>query len=92
MLDSAKDFLKKRAEQLNLGRGDDLRRIQAILDVLYPDLTHAVSLDGQTLKITTASASAASELRLRQVGLMGKFNGEMPEGRQVSRLHIQIRG
>ena len=65
-----RDYLQKRAAELNLGRGSQLVAIQTYLDGLYPGQCRAVSLNDGVLKITTPSASVASELRLRQVEIL----------------------
>jgi hypothetical protein len=82
-----KDYLKKRAEELGLGRGDTLSSIQAWLDGHYPDMCRALSINNGVLRVTTAESAVASELRLRQVELVDKFGDS-----GVVRLAISIRG
>lgn len=65
------DYLQKRAAELGLDRADQLAEIQAYLDRLYPGQCRAVSLNEGVLKITTPSASMASELRMRQTEIVG---------------------
>lgn len=88
MLESTGDYLSKRAKELGLERQDVLERIQAILDDQFPNLTRAISLNNQVLKIITPSSAVASELRLRQVKLLAEFRRVSA----ISNLNIQIRG
>jgi hypothetical protein len=60
------NYLRKKAAELGLERGDQLSAIQAHLDELYPGQCRAISLNDGLLKITTPNASMASELRMRQ--------------------------
>jgi hypothetical protein len=69
-----RDYLRQRAAELGLERGDQLVEIQAHLDELYPGMCRAVSLNDGVLKITAANSSMASELRMRQVGLKDRLN------------------
>jgi hypothetical protein len=82
-----RDYLQKKAAELGLERGDQLAEIQAYLDELYPGQCRAASLNDGVLKITTSSASLASELRMRQTQLVQKL-----ADRQVQDLIIQIAG
>ncbi len=66
MDDSAKKYLQRRSKDLKLERAEFLHRAQVQLDSLYKGAYQAQSLNGGTLKITTKSAAAAGELRLRQ--------------------------
>ncbi|HSX41107.1 MAG TPA: hypothetical protein VLF21_00510 [Candidatus Saccharimonadales bacterium] len=77
------DYLKKRAQQLNLGRADQLAEIQIQLDRWYPGQCRAASLNDGVLKITTPNASAASDLRMRQ--------SEILSPPDVKKVVIQIR-
>jgi hypothetical protein len=79
------DYLKKRAEQLNLGRAVTLLDVQAWLDRDYAGKTRAASLNNDVLQIITPSASVASEIRLRQVELLTYLAAA-----NVKRLQIQI--
>jgi hypothetical protein len=88
MFKSSKDYLKKKTNELDLGRGDSLKAIQERLEALYPHSVHVNSLNGGTLKITTKSAAVASELRLRQIALVDEFNQQAEH--RITRLHIQI--
>ena len=65
------DYLKKRAQELGLGRADILAEVQAWLDHNYPGRAHAISLNAGVLKIVTPSASVAGDLRLRQGEIPG---------------------
>ena len=64
------DYLQKKAQQLRLERGDQLKEIQVYLDEQYPGLCRATSLNDGVLKITTHSASVASELRYQKQQLI----------------------
>lgn len=90
MFDTPRDYLAKRAQDLDIGRADALGCIQALLDGLYPGLARAVSLHEEALKIVTPSAAVASELRLRQVQLLKDVRALIPS-RHIDRLLIQIR-
>jgi len=86
-----KDYLIKKTAQLNLGRGEALRKVQVILDGLYPQMTRALSLNDGILKIITPNASLASELRLGQIKLLASFNKNLENSHSINSLHIQIR-
>lgn len=78
------DYLTKKGGELGLDRADQLTQVQTYLDKLYKGHCRALSINDGTLVITTAIASVASELRLRQVEIMRQFDF-------VSKLRIQIR-
>lgn len=61
-------FAKKRVE-LGMDRQDVLGEVQAKLDEWYPGLAKARKLHQGVLRLETASASVASELRMRQLEL-----------------------
>jgi hypothetical protein len=84
-MNDLRDYLQKRATQLGLERGEQLTVIQGYLDGLYANQCRAVSLNDGVLKITTPSASVASELRLRQVEILAA-----PELAGVVRLQLQL--
>lgn len=86
--DDIKIYLKRKAEELDLGRADALGQIQQILDAKYPGKAKAKSLNGGVLKVVTTSAAVASELRLGQATLVPKFI--QVTTRPIDRLHIQI--
>jgi hypothetical protein len=69
-MNDMRDYLQKRAAELDLGRGSQLAATQTYLDELYSGQCRAVSLNDGVLKITTPNASVASELRLRQVEIL----------------------
>lgn len=75
MLESLDGYLKKRAKQLGLERGQQLGVIQRHLDGLYPGQCRAVSLNEGVLKVTTPNASVASELRFKQAQITSRFEG-----------------
>ncbi len=81
------DYLQKKARQLGLERGDQLKAIQAYLDKKYPGLCRAASLNEGVLKITTPSASVASELRLSQEEIKAHILSQYPS---LTRIIIQI--
>jgi len=91
VLEPTGDYLKRRAQQLGLGRAESLEQIQAILDELYPGQARALSLNRQVLRLVTASSSVASELRMNQVELLRRFR-EAADGEAINNLQIQIRG
>lgn len=59
------DYLDKKAQRLDLGRGDELARIQELLDNWYPGKCRAQKLNDGKLTITTTSSSVANELRFK---------------------------
>lgn len=61
-------FAKKRVE-LGMERQDVLADVQAKLEEWYPGLAKARKLHQGVLRLETASASVASELRMRQLEL-----------------------
>jgi hypothetical protein len=81
------EYLKRRAQELGLGREGVLAEIQSWLDGYYPAMCRALSLNDGVLRVTTKESAVASELRLRQVELVDKFGD-----RGVVRLAISIRG
>ena len=83
-----KNYLAKRAQQLNLGRAEDLQRIQRALEALWPAQTRAVSLNDGVLRVLTPNASVASELRLRQIEVLSKLRAASHS--PIARLRIQI--
>ncbi len=88
MLEDVRLYLKKKAQDLDLERADVLVAIQALLDKNYPAKTKAKSLNEGVLKIITASAAVAGELRLRQAELIKQFTETTT--RPIERLNIQI--
>lgn len=85
------NHLRKRAQELDLGRAEALKQTQDLLDHLWPEQTRAISLNGGVLKIITPTAAVASELRLRQIQLLEQIQGKLKGSRKIDRLHIQIR-
>lgn len=57
------DYLNKKTQQLDLGRGDELTRVQALLEAKYPGKVHAKKIQNKVLYIQTTSSSVANELR-----------------------------
>lgn len=87
-MDRAADYLAHRAHQLGLGRAQDIKAAQDLLDRLFPAQTRVESFNGGVLKILTPNASVASELRLRQIQIVDRLN---TKERQIKKLQIQIR-
>jgi hypothetical protein len=86
-LEGINDYLKKRATQLGLERGDQLQLIQRELDRLALGPCRAVSLNDGTLKVVTTTASAASELRYNLPKILTTLSRIVPE---VKRIRLQI--
>lgn len=59
------DYLDKKAQKLELGRGDELAEVQKLLDSWYPDKCRAQKLNNGKLTIITISSSVANELRFK---------------------------
>lgn len=84
-MDSLNDIIRNRADNLDLGRGDQLAVAQEVLNELYPGQVRAKRLAGGVLTITTPSAAVASDLRLQQTLLLDKLAEQ-----EVDQLKIQI--
>ena len=78
-------FAQKRAE-LGMDRGDELVRIQAILDEWYPEMLRAKKLHQGVLSLVAFNAPVASEIRMRQVEFLKLV------GLEIKRLQISIEG
>jgi hypothetical protein len=74
MLEPAKDYLARRAEELGLDRADDLDRVQQVLDTWYPGQARAKLLHRGVLRVITPSSAVAQDLRLRQIEFLGACN------------------
>lgn len=68
------DYLDKKAQKLDLGRGDELAQIQELLDKWYPGKVRAQSLNNGKLVIVTTSSSLANELRFKTNQIMQVFS------------------
>lgn len=88
-MDGINDYLARKAQQLGLDRADTLSKIQHHLDRRYAGGYRAASIQDGVLRITTRSASAASELRFKQVELKRQLDDLGVEG--VKRIVVQIR-
>lgn len=66
------DYLNKKAQKLDLGRGDDLVTIQAVLDEWYPGKVKAHKIQNGKLTVVTTSSSVANELRFKAQELLAK--------------------
>lgn len=84
-MDSLNDIIRNRADNLDLGRGDQLAVAQDVLNELYPGQVRAKRLAGGVLTITTPSAAVASDLRLQQTLILDKLAEQ-----EVAQLKIQI--
>ncbi len=78
------DYLRQKASELDLARGDFLEAVQRLLEQWYPGTVRAVSFNKGTLRLVTPNASVAGELRLRQVELLEAIK------EPVERLQINI--
>ncbi len=68
------DYLNKKSQQLDLGRGDELAQIQQIVDAWYPGKVRAQSLNNGRLTLITTSSSVANDLRFKSQQLQAKFS------------------
>ncbi len=64
------DYLDKKAQKLDLGRGDGLAQVQNLLDEWYPGKVRAQKIHQGKLTIVTTSSSVANELRFKSDQLM----------------------
>jgi len=67
------DYLEKKQQQLDLGRGDELAQIQTLLEGWYPGKCRAQSLNDGKLTIKTTSSSVANELRFKKEAIKDNF-------------------
>lgn len=81
------EYMRKKANQLGLERGQMLEQIQVVLGQRYGQNVRAVSLNNGVLKVITPSAGLASNLRLDQVGLLDELKTKAIE---PNRLQIVI--
>jgi hypothetical protein len=65
-----KEYFERKRRELGMDREDVLIGVQKVLDAWYPGQARARRLHQGTLRVETASASVAGELRMRQVELM----------------------
>ena len=77
--------MQRRAE-LGMDRGNELVRIQKILDDWYPGMLRAKKLHQGVLSLVAFNAPVASEIRMRQVEFLGLVRLD------ISRLQISISG
>ena len=80
-----RDYLQKRRQELGLERYDVLQKVQQWLEIAYPEQARALSLNNGVLKLVTANASVASELRMRQTELAAHLPDE-----ELKRIQIVI--
>lgn len=78
------DYFEQKRKQLGLERYDTLQKVQGWLNEHYPDQARAISLNRNVLRLVTASAPVASDLRFRQVEILALTGGE------AERLQVQI--
>lgn len=67
------DYLDKKAQKLDLGRGDELAEIQKLLDGWYPSRCRAYKLNNGKLTIKTKSSSVANELRFKTAVIIDRY-------------------
>ena len=67
------DYLNKKVQQLDLGRGEELAQIQTQLEKWYPGKVRAQSLNNGKLTLITTSSSVANELRFKSQKLQEIF-------------------
>jgi hypothetical protein len=84
MLES--DYFAKKKKQLGFDRVDHLAVIQVWCDTEYPGQVRAKQFHRGVLRLITASAVIAGELRWRQIELMGLSTFDEP----VLRIQISI--
>jgi hypothetical protein len=80
------DYFAQRRKELGMDRGDELVRIQKILDEWYPGMLRAKKLHQGVLSLVAFNAPVASEIRMRQVEFLELVNLE------IKRLQISIGG
>ncbi len=80
------DYFSQRRAELGMDRGDELVKIQAILDEWYPGMLRAKKYHQGVLSLVAFNAPVASEIRMRQVEFLGLV------GFEVKRLQISIGG
>ncbi len=80
------DYFERKRRELGMEREDVLVRAQAVLDAWYPGQVRAKRLHQGVLRVVTASASVAGELRMRQLELLEAA------GLEGTRLAISIEG
>ena len=78
------DYFAQRRAELGMDRGDELMRIQKILDGWYPGMVRAKKLHRGVLSLVAFNAPVASEMRMRQVEFLGLV------GLEIKRLQISI--
>lgn len=87
MLENARQYLARKAQKLDLSRGQALAEIQKLLDSRYPGMTHAKSINEGVLKVQVESSAVASELRLNQVDIIKQAN--VCQTHVIERIYIQ---
>ena len=80
------DYFAQRRAELGMDRGDELMRIQKILDGWYPGMVRAKKLHQGVLSLVAFNAPVASEMRMRQVEFLELV------GLEIKRLQISIGG
>ena len=80
------DYFAQRRAELGMDRGEELVRIQKILDDWYPGMLRAKKYHQGVLSVVAFNAPVASEIRMRQVEFLGLV------GLEVRRLQISIEG
>ena len=85
------EYLRDKADELDVGRADALQIIQIELERRYPEKTRALALHQGKLRVITPNASVAGDLRLRQLDFLEIIRMTVPTGTVIERLIIQIR-
>ncbi len=78
------DYFARRRQELGFERMDTLTMVQRWLDEHYAAQARAKSFNNNVLRLATANASVASDLRLRQMEILAL------EGLAEARLAISI--
>ena len=82
------DYLQRKASQLDLGRGDELKQIQDYLDARFRRQVRALSTHNGTLTVTTPNSSMATELRYAQMQIRADLKEDITD---IKKLVIKIR-
>lgn len=82
---SIDDVLRQQTDQIDLGRGDQLSKIQEVLNKLYPGKVRARKLKDGVLTVNTPSSAVAGDLRLSQEKILKRL-----EDYEITSLKISI--
>lgn len=84
MLERPGDYLKKKARQLGLERGDFITAAQAYMDGRWPGQVRVLSFNGGLVRLVTPNAALASELRLGQLEILRELRRRDPAVEQLA--------